>query len=73
MFVFGLALGYGILEFVKLWEGDQLYDNAPVAMSCVEEPSQMVSIPWTFTDGNIFTEIAIESVITHPLLSVIST
>ena len=45
MFVFGLALGYGMLEFVKLWEGDQLYDNAPVAMSCVEEPSQMVSIP----------------------------
>jgi hypothetical protein len=62
----GLAAGLAQVVQDKPVDGDQLYVVAPVAVSVVEEPLQMLTAEPALTVGNALTVIVTLAVLVHP-------
>lgn len=68
MVVVGLATGSAIALLFKAVEGDQLYDEAPLANNGVVDPEHIVAAPLAVKVGIGFTVIVTDAVFPQPFV-----
>ena len=62
--------GVTVADAVEIFPGIQLYVEAPLAVSVVEDPAQIEFVPVAVTVGSAFTVTVIVAVFVHPAAEV---